>query len=238
MEIIRKIEVFGDSILKGIQLNQKKRYCVDNNIDIEMLNDRFGLEINNRSKMGCTITKGASMIERYLEGEPDCSAIVMDFGGNDCDFNWEQIAENPDGEFEPHTPLGLFEDTYNKLIERLKSFGITPILTTLPPLDPQQFFDWFCKSLNKENVTKWLGGSITTIYRFQESYSRTVERIARSAGTPLVDLRGAFLRHRRIDSYLCEDGTHPNTNGQRIITSAFAEFAESIIPRRTRSIIA
>ncbi|MDR1531574.1 MAG: SGNH/GDSL hydrolase family protein [Clostridiales bacterium] len=231
MQIIRKIEVFGDSILKGVQLNRQQRYCVDNHIDTDLLSRRFGLKITNRSKMGCTVIKGAEHIERFLRGEPDCRAIVMDFGGNDCDFNWEKIAADPDGDYEPHTPLALFEDTYHRLIEKLKLCGIVPILTNLPPLEPQQFFDWFCRNLNKANVLKWMGGSITTIYRFQESYSRAVERIARSAAAPLADLRGAFLCHRRIDGYLCEDGIHPNTDGQGIITSAFMEFADALLPR-------
>jgi lysophospholipase L1-like esterase len=60
-----------------------------------------------------------------------------------------------------------------------------------------------------------------------------VERIALAASVPLADLRGAFLQHRRIDGYLCEDGIHPNTKGQAVITSAFAEFAEKLLYSRS-----
>jgi len=110
------------------------------------------------------------------------------------------------------------------MIDLLKKKGIQPILTTLPPIDPQRFFDWFCNGLNKENVLKFLG-SINTIYRHQETYSRAVEKIAKDTNCLLVDLRGAFLGKRRVENLLCEDGIHPNTEGQKVITQAFSEFA-------------
>jgi lysophospholipase L1-like esterase len=73
---------------------------------------------------------------------------------------------------------------------------------------------------------KWLG-SVNTIYRYQEYYSRAVEQLSAATGALLVDLRGAFLELRRIDRLLCEDGTHPNTEGQKIIMSAFSSFASA-----------
>ena len=230
MHIIRKIEVFGHSILKGIQLNrQTEQYVLDNNIDIPRLNRQFSLEINNRSRFGCTVTKCASMIGNFLKRTPDCAAVVMDMGGNDCDFDWAQVADSPEVEHQPRIPLEIFENTYRSVIRTLKENRIVPILTTLPPLDPQRFFDWYCRNLNKANVLKWLG-SITAIYRFQENYSRTVERIAKAEKVPLVDLRGAFLRHRRIESLLCGDGVHPTTAGQAVITEAFVDFAREYAP--------
>jgi lysophospholipase L1-like esterase len=225
--IIRRIEVFGDSILKGVQLNPvTNKYQVDNHIDTDALSARFSLKISNRAKFGCTVTKGEMILSRFLSSGAECSAAVMDFGGNDCDFQWELIAENPDAAHEPHTPIAQFIETYTRVIETLKAHGIRPILATLPPIDPQRFFDWFCSGLNKDNILRWLGG-VNTIYRFQEYYSRTVEDIARATGALLVDLRGAFLKMRRIDHLLCEDGTHPNTEGQRVITEAFTRFCES-----------
>ena len=224
MKIIRKIEVFGDSILKGIQVNSlTRRYHVNNNIDIDMLSKRFSLDIVNRSKLGHTVAKGKSMLDKFLDEKPDCNAILMDYGGNDCDFNWQSISENPNLNHEPNTPINKFEKIYTNIVNRIKEKGIRPVITNLPPIEPQRYFDWFCKGLNKENILRWLDG-INTIYRFQEYYSRTVEEIARNTGAMLVDLRGAFLKERYLGCYLCEDGIHPNTEGQRLITQEFAKF--------------
>ena len=228
MNIQKRVEIFGDSLLKGVQLNPENlRYHIDNNIDVERIEKTYFLNIKNFAKFGCTVTKGLTLIEKRLKAnEPFCDAIVMDFGGNDCDHNWQAVSERPDDKHLPYTPLDVFVETYHKIITLIKKNGIRPILTTLPPLDSQKFFHWFCKGLDKEIVLKWLG-DVHIIYRWQETYSRTVEKIAAETNTLLVDLRGAFLKQRHLDLLLCEDGTHPNTEGQKIITQAFLEFIES-----------
>jgi len=224
----KRIEIFGDSLLKGIQLNpQSQRYHINNNIDVERIEQTHLLDIRNFARFGCTVTKGLALIDKRLKSnEPFCDVIVMDFGGNDCDYNWQMVSECPDDEHLPHTPLDVFTDTYRKIITLLKENGIIPILTTLPPLDAQKFFNWFCKGLDKANVLKWLG-DVQAIYRWQEYYSRTVEKVAAETNTRVVDLRGAFLKHKHLERLLCEDGTHPNTEGQKVITQAFLEFIEA-----------
>ena len=227
MSIRRKIEVFGDSILKGIQINPlNNRYHVDNRIDVPLLESRFSLDIENRAKFGCTVTKGEQLLNRYLDESPNCEAVIMNFGGNDCDYNWAEIAQDPDGVHEQHTPVQQFVQIYTKLIRTLQEKGIRPIVTNLPPLCPQRFFDWFCKDLNKENVFRWMT-SVNTIYHVQEYYSHTVEQIARATGARLVDIRGVFLKRYRVERFLCADGIHINTEGQGLITEAFVNFASA-----------
>ncbi|GHV83958.1 lipase/acylhydrolase [Spirochaetia bacterium] len=220
MNMIRKAAVFGDSILKGIQLDpETKRYGVKNCIDLEKIGNKHSVYIDNFSMFGCTIIKGNVMLQKRLE-KRSFNICVLEYGGNDCDFNWKEISERPYDKHFPNTPLDLFVNTYHKMINILKEKGVEPIIATLPPLEPQKFFDWFCKDLNKENILKWLG-TVNTIYRFQEKYSRAIERIAYETHTLLVDIRGAFLNNFHVDDLLCEDGIHPNSEGQKIITETF-----------------
>jgi lysophospholipase L1-like esterase len=224
MKNFEKIEVLGDSILKGIQVNpNNQRYYIKNDIDTTMLSSMYNLKITNESRFGCTVIKGSEIIIKKLEKGLDCDALVMDFGGNDCDFKWADIASNPNGSFKPNIPLELFETEYINLIKSIKNKNIIPILTTLPPLEPQRFFDWWCRNLNKENVLKWLG-SVGQIYKHQEIYSSCVKKIAKSENVLLVDIRAAFLKNENIGNLICVDGTHPNSKGQQIITNAFQDF--------------
>lgn len=226
MEKMLSIGLFGDSILKGVQINpENKKYYINNNIDVEMLSKKYSIQINNYSSMGCTVTRGRKLLDRRLEKYIECDAIIMDFGGNDCDYNWKEISENPEGNHSPNTSMEVFKETYCSIIDTLKTKGILPILTTLPPLEPQRFFEWFCRDLNKKNILKWLG-EIKNIYSHQENYSRAIESIALETQVPLIDLRGAFLKCGNINALLCEDGTHPNTLGQKVIESSFYNFAE------------
>ena len=228
-EKISNIGVYGDSILKGIQINPvSKKYYINNNIDLDRLSEKYSVQIKNYSSFGCTVTKGIKVLKKSLDKNTGCDAIIMDYGGNDCDYNWNMIAENPEGEHSPNTPIDLFKETYCEIIDILKKKGVLPILTTLPPLEPQGFFNWFCKDLNKENILKWLG-EIKHIYYHQESYSKVIEKIALENRVPLVDLRNEFLMSGNVKDLLCEDGTHPNTSGQKIIASCFYKFAKGFL---------
>jgi lysophospholipase L1-like esterase len=228
MDAFKNVAVFGDSILRGIQWNpEDKRYCVQNTINIEQIGDKHSINIDNFSMFGCTVQKGIVMLQKRLERRP-FSIAVIEYGGNDSDFNWKEVSERPDDYHSPNTPLDTFANIYRQIIGCLKAKCIEPILTTLPPLEPQRFFDWFCRDLNKSNVLKWLG-TVNNIYRYQEKYSRMIEIIASETKTHLVDLRRAFLDHFHLEDLLCEDGVHPNTDGQRVITDAFLNFSTEIV---------
>lgn len=70
---------------------------------------------------------------------------------------------------------------------------------------------------------RWLG-SISTIYKHQEHYSEQVLRLAREEDVPVINIRKTFLEHGDVASLICEDGTHPNSKGQQLITKAFQTF--------------
>ena len=129
-------------------------------------------------------------------------------------------------------PLPEFVELYREMIRRVRSHGIRPILTNLPPLDSERFFNWWCGDLDKEVVMRWLG-DVGNIYVWQERYSRAVERLAREENVPLVDVRGAFLDYGHLEQTLCADGTHPNTVGQGLITKAFQDFGRGLAAGRS-----
>lgn len=224
------IELLGDSILKGVQVDPNTgNYCTKNDMDLDGLAQRHSLSIRNDSHFGATSARGARLLERLLNRNQSWAAVVMDFGGNDCDMNWAAIAADPTGDHQPNLPLELFLEQYRKMVKALKSQGILPILTTLPPLEPGRFFDWWCRELDKSAVLTWLGGSVERIYTHQEQYSQTVEQLARDENVPLVDLRGAFLRQGNVGNLLCSDGTHPNSAGQALISRVFDAFASDML---------
>lgn len=56
----------------------------------------------------------------------------MEFGGNDCDFNWPEVARCPQGEHRPHTDYARFREMLSAQTNELKRDGISPVLMTLP----------------------------------------------------------------------------------------------------------
>jgi hypothetical protein len=44
------------------------------------------------------------------------------------------------------------------------------------------------------------------------------------------------LKNRRIDGFFCEDGIHPNSDGQRLIGDAFRRYIDSYRVENTKLI--
>ena len=144
MEARKQVTLLGDSILKGIQVDLGTgRYRAQNEMDTAALESEFHLSIHNDAHFGATVRKGSRLLDRMLERGMPCDLLVMDFGGNDCDFCWKEIAADPAGEHQPNVPLPEFVELYRGMIRRVRARGIRPILTNLPPLDIERFFRWW-----------------------------------------------------------------------------------------------
>ena len=224
MHLIKQIKIYGDSLMKGVLVDNHKYSIIKEN-NIASLSDIFPLDIDNKSRFGNTIEQGYKQIKKdFANGTTNCDFVLLEYGGNDCDYNWSEIAANPDAQHQPHTPPNKFKSIYSEIISLLRSKGITPIMMSLPPVNARKYFDWFTQNgLNKENIMKWLG-SIDVIYRFQEMYSGIISKISVETSAPLVDVRTSFLSKHYPDRYLCDDGIHPNQLGYALIKDVFIDF--------------
>lgn len=211
------VTIYGDSILKGVLL-EDGRYTINREWE-ELFTKRFGVGVKNRSRFGCTIQKAMSFIRRDCEtpGSGDDYA-VLEFGGNDCDYDWAQISAEPDRDYDCKTPPERFMCLYREAIGLVRKSGRTPVMLNLPPIHSERYLRFICRDgLSRENIVKWLG-DVEHIYRWQAGYSRMVDDLAREEGVQVFDLRGAFLRDGRAsEELLCADGIHPSRAGQGII---------------------
>ncbi len=222
--------VFGDSIMKGILYEPKSgRYTSASGMQ-DMLQGALGAEVVNCSHFGCTLPKGFQRIQRVLNRGVSAKTALVEFGGNDCDFNWAEVSASPDTEHLPHTALGEFKEKYTALLTFLKEKGITPIVLSLPPIDAEKYFRKIVSAgLNAGNILKWLG-DIHMIYRFHELYSHAAMAVARSVGCAVADVRSFFLDKHDYTSLMCDDGIHPNEKGYRLLCSALRDILRQNAP--------
>lgn len=220
--IMRKICLFGDSISKGVIIDKvMQRYATTKNSFANLISSGASwMNISNYSMLGCTISKGRSLITRHIRDVEGCDIAVLEYGGNDSDHNWAEIAAAPDTDHSPKTPLAEFESSYRSIIDNLKGMGKKIVMINLPPIDEHKYFNWFSQGLDGESILKWLGGSERRIYEFHEGYNEAVCRVARDENIPLLDIRSPFLAKGNYSSYLCDDGIHPNEAGHRLIAGA------------------
>ena len=208
----------GDSITKGVALDADRgRYTILKDCFANTAAKYWSMGVKNLSKFGSTVTDGLHRFRKQKDDLVDCQTVIMDFGGNDSDFNWSAISETPDAQHDPKTGLDVFEDTYMELIKAVREEGKKPVLMNLPPVDHKKYFSWISRGLNGENILRWLGGSSEYIYRWHERYSIAVQSVAKKANVKLLDVRSAFLERRDYTWFLCEDGIHHNAQGHALI---------------------
>ena len=224
-DVFVKVCVFGDSIAKGVIYDSEKgRYTHLKESTVGLVSRHSNIDINNFACFGCTVTKGYGILQRVEAEIKDCEYTLIEFGGNDCDFNWAEVAEAPDKEHACNTPIELFTDIYKNMIDRIKALGSKPVLLTLPPIDSVRFFNWVSKGLCKENILKFLV-DVEHIARWQSMFNDAVHHISKLYELPVLDIRSIFFKQESIKDYLCEDGIHPNKEGHRLIYTAIAERA-------------
>ncbi|MGE5474921.1 MAG: SGNH/GDSL hydrolase family protein [Ignavibacteriales bacterium] len=223
-----KYIVSGDSISKGVIYDEvKKKYTVLEENYVSLLQSKLKGIICNTAKFGNTLLKGASRLKNDVLNEaPDI--VLIEYGGNDCDFYWDEIAKNPEAIHNPKTDFNVFENMLKDTINFLKNSKVIPVLLTLPPLNAERYLHWISKNnpLAEINILKWLG-SVTKIYWWQERYNSTIIKVAEETRTKWIDIRGAFLQYPDFSNFLCIDGIHPNKNGHEIIANAVLNFIKS-----------
>ena len=223
-----KILVCGDSISKGIIYDKNiNKYIRSEDMYVNIVKKHIKADMFNTACFGNTVQRAKQRFCRDLcQKDPDI--VVIELGGNDCDFNWNEINIDPEGFHRPNTDIDEYKDSLGDIVKEVRSNGKKPVLFNLIPLDPERYFNWICKEDNnkKINILKWLG-SISKIYWWQERYNTAVMEVARLTNTLMIDIRGAFLQKSDFREYLCEDGIHPNEKGHEIIADRILNYIKS-----------
>lgn len=216
---------YGDSITKGIIYdNERSRYATLKENFANIIQSNIKGSVYNAGNFGNTIMRGMSkMYNNVIKKSPDI--VLIEFGGNDCDYKWDDIAKNPDIEYKPKTDIFTFRETLVTMINTLKLNHIFPALMTLPPLDPLKYFNWITKedAFAEQNILHWLG-SKDRLYTWHNSYNKMITEVANETNTVLIDVRTEFLKHSDYSDLLCKDGIHPNIEGQSLIANVILKY--------------
>lgn len=216
-----EIHVWGDSLARGIIYNEEKgRYAISPERWTARLETTAGCKVFNHSNMGATVLDGLSSFQKFV---PVPSALcAIEFGGNDCDLNWAEVAAHPLSAVKAKVPLDTYISKLTEFVLKVRDSGMQPLLITPLPLHSQRYFDWVTKDLNKDHVLTALG-DVNGIYRWQERYAIAMRNVACTLKCRLLDLRDLFLAQPNYEKLMCVDGIHPNNEGHRLISTAVAE---------------
>lgn len=212
--------LWGDSIGKGVVFDEQRgRYTVCRESCGAMLSQI--VRFKNFSVMGQTTREGLARMKTAVI-EPR-SAIVIEYGGNDCNLDWKAASERPDEPQYGKVPIDEFGDNLMEMIRTARTAGADPMLVLPPPVISDRFFDWVSRGLNADGILAYLG-DVDAIFRWQAGYADRVRETAAAANVPLIDIRTPIMNNERIGDLYCVDGMHPNAAGQRVIYSAVLEY--------------
>ena len=214
--------IYGDSLLKATVPEADGKY----KFHLGEVMGRYGdaaEHITNRAKFGATVEKGMALVSHDLERGMDADWALIGYGGNDSDYAWADIAADPKAVHLPRTSLARFGEVLGQTVALLRERGVQPVLMTLPPIDAQRYFDFFCRSgLDRNAILSWLG-EIGVIYRHQEMYSDAIATFARRQDVPLIDVRRCFLPDHHLGDLIASDGIHLTLPGyERMMDAIFA----------------
>ncbi len=213
------LTVFGDSIMKrGI---------------VERCGESLGIRTNNYARIDGTAAKCEEWVSRYEQRLGPDQIVLIEFGGNDSNYDWTAIAADPEGEHHPRTSIEDFKAAYTRIIQQVRKTGATPVVVSLPPIDAERYFRYFSHywtDEERENVMQWLGGSTNHIVAGHEEYNRVIYRLSAEQGVHLIDITSELATDREYVNYLCEDGLHPNEKGQEKIAAIIARSLRQEVP--------
>lgn len=224
--LAKQIGVWGDSILKGVVLDDVKgNYQMLKDSCIDLFQKHVALPVLNRSRFGFTVVRGRRLLEKALERELACDMVLLEYGGNDCDYDWQAVAADPQGLHQPFTPLADFCHHMEAMISALKQNNIMPVLMSLPPIHSERYYNFIVsKGVDGEALMQFLG-DVNQIYKHHEQYSLAVTRIAYEQHCLYLPVREAFLEAGKRQDLTCLDGIHPNQKGHQLMQEVFLSSA-------------
>ena len=233
MNTIKRIVALGDSITKGVIFDGENYKILPNGF-VNRCAEDMHVDVDNYGRMGCTITRGAQIAEQHAEAIASSDVTLVEFGGNDSDFCWTDIAAAPKENHYPMTELPTFRQMYRDLIARIRQLGSQPVLLTLPLIDYRRFYNFVTRNMgehDRSNVLSWLGGQEERIRNYHDMYSLAVYQIGYQERVPVLDITSPFLHNRDYLPYLCVDGIHPSEQGHNLIAATVENQLQRIVPQ-------
>lgn len=165
-----------------------------------------------------------------LDAKPDFALI--EFGGNDSDYDWDRVTQAPTEMHQPKVELREFEALLRDLIRTLNEHGVTPILFTLLPAGAEQYIHWLTKDApdKRSQIIDYLGG-IQNLADFHLLYDAVIRKVARETGTGTIDIRQSMMGEKGdYLKYFCVDGVHPNEEGHSFFARIILDFFKENYP--------
>lgn len=213
-----KIICFGDSVTRGITYIKGRLRIVKENYPA-LLHEFLGADTEVLNKG--VFNDNSDLLLHRLEKDvikqlPDY--VLIEIGGNDCDFRWDEVAQVKDDTHTPVVPLDRYIANLQHMVNRIYEAGAVPILMNLIPLDPVRYYTRR-REQHGSSIAHWIaqcGG----IEHWHGMYNRALVQMANKWDMLMLDVRTAFKESGDLSELLSDDGIHPTKKGYKVLADA------------------
>ncbi len=224
------IIVIGDSICRGFFYQNQEIKKIEHSA-IDLIENSYNCKIHNLSVFGQTLKRAyekkfheraVSLFEKEKQ-----NVVVIALGGNDADYDWLKVEQEPNAKHFPKTEIKEFEKILSEMIDYFRPYNAKVIVNSIFPIDSKRFFDnIICKKYDKEKILEFLKNDVSNLSRHQESFNNTLVKVVSKTKCQFLDYRSPILLQNDFLSYICEDGIHPNDKGHAFIAKIIAKYIE------------
>lgn len=224
-----KITIIGDSIPKGLMIDENLRINRLATNAVSEIEKHYGINIDNKSTFGQTLKRiyERKIVDDYLENinPNDNNVLVWSIGGNDADYNWDEVGQNPTLPHSSKTDYTAFKNYLKTLTKKLLDKNIKVLFVNFFPMHNERYFkNIISRKANGENVLKFLNNDLSNLSRHQELFNNAIIENAVTYDCEIIDIRSHFLNDIHYLDYCANDGIHPNTEGQKYISEIIKDY--------------
>lgn len=220
-----KIVCFGDSVTRGVTFMNGRLRILKKNYP-SLLRDLFemnketplenNIEVLNKGVFNDNSDHLLLRLEKdVLQKEP--MFVIIGIGGNDCNFQWKEVADQPNQNHHAIVTLDRYINNLKTIIYKTRENGITPILLTLPPLDPVRYYEYIT-NLFSSKVSHWIC-KVGGIEHWHGNYNRRLKEVAEESDVDIIDIRTAMKQTGDLKDLISDDGIHPTEQGYKAIAA-------------------
>ncbi|WP_449537511.1 SGNH/GDSL hydrolase family protein [Ferdinandcohnia sp. Marseille-Q9671] len=228
-----KIVCFGDSLTRGVSFVKGRMRILKENYPafLQQFASDSNLTVINKGVFNDNSDLLLSRVEKDVIAEqPDY--VIINIGGNDCNFKWDEVAVNPEEEHQPIVPLERYVENLKQLVGKIRESNSTPILMTLPPLDPVRYYRLLSQKYGSS--ISHLIGLQGGIEHWHGLYNRSLTMLAEQLDVVKIDIRSAMNQSGDLLHFISDDGIHLTGEGYKTIST---EIFSSLLVKREQDLL-
>lgn len=215
-----KIVCFGDSLTRGVSFVKGRLRIIKENYP-QVLQQLFSennesVSVVNKGVFNDNSNLLLNRLEKDVIDEKP-NYVIIEVGGNDCNFKWDEVAEKPWEDHQAIVPMQQYLDNLKTIITNIKQNDITPIIATLPPLDPVRYYKNI-SSRYSPAISHWIS-EVGGIDYWHSMYNRNLNRLADEYNILKVDVRSALKKAGNLVEFISDDGIHLTAEGYKVLSN-------------------